>query len=181
MLCPKRSTSVKEHHSCHKQVSSILQQVKEDDLVLVAIDTKRPDSHCGCVVICMCNSFEIKKRGNTQSKTHKRCMTLFIPRPILRIPSGVGRAKTRIVQSSLGTHYATWPLSFSASSLEPKSLTNLHKKGKTKCCACETTTSESCLTCHNQKGKWKYWWTVVVRDKQTLFSSPWMTLPRKSM
>ena len=29
------------------------------------------------------------------------------------------------------------------------------QKGKTKCRACETTTSESCLTCHNHKGKWE--------------------------
>ena len=29
MLCPKRSTSVEGHHSCHKQISSILQQVKD--------------------------------------------------------------------------------------------------------------------------------------------------------
>ena len=42
----------------------------------------------------------------------------------------VGWAKTRIVQSSLGTHYATWPLSFSASNLVPKSLTNIHKRAR---------------------------------------------------
>ena len=87
MLCPKRSTSVEGHHSCRKQISSILQQVKERDLVPVAIDTKRHDSHCGCVVFCMCNSFATRKRRNTQKKTHKRCMILFIPRPILRIPN----------------------------------------------------------------------------------------------
>ena len=87
MLCPKRSTSVEGHHSCHEQISSILQQLKEDDLVLVAIDTKRHDSQCGCVVFCMCNSFVTRKRENTLSKTHKWCMIFFYPRPILRIPS----------------------------------------------------------------------------------------------
>ena len=45
VLCQGYSTTVGEHHSCRMQVSSILQQCKEDDLLLVAIDTQRHSSH----------------------------------------------------------------------------------------------------------------------------------------
>ena len=37
--------SVEEHHSCHMQVSSIMQQCEEDGLLLLAIDTQHHDSH----------------------------------------------------------------------------------------------------------------------------------------
>ena len=42
---PTCSTSVEAHHSCHKKVSSILQQCTEDDLLLVAIDTHNITIH----------------------------------------------------------------------------------------------------------------------------------------
>ena len=45
VLCSDCSTSVEGHLSCHKQVSSILQQYKEDELLLVAMDTQYHDSH----------------------------------------------------------------------------------------------------------------------------------------
>ena len=37
--------SVGGHHSCHMQVSSVMQQCEEDDLLLVAIDTRHHGSH----------------------------------------------------------------------------------------------------------------------------------------
>ena len=43
--CPQCSTSVEGHHSYRVPVSSILQQCKEDDLLLVAFDTQHHDSH----------------------------------------------------------------------------------------------------------------------------------------
>ena len=43
--CQRCSTSVGWHHSCHKQVSSILQQCMVDDLVLVVVDTQHHGSH----------------------------------------------------------------------------------------------------------------------------------------
>ena len=44
-LCPTGSTSVQGHHSCRMQVTSISQQYKEDDQLLVVIDTQHHDSH----------------------------------------------------------------------------------------------------------------------------------------
>ena len=43
--CQRYPTSVWEHHSCHMQVSSILQQCMEDDLVLVVGDIQHHGSH----------------------------------------------------------------------------------------------------------------------------------------
>ena len=45
VLCQGCSTSVGRHHACRVQVSSVLQQCKEDDLLLVAIDTQHHSSH----------------------------------------------------------------------------------------------------------------------------------------
>ena len=45
VLCQGCSTSVKAHHSCHKEDPSILQQYKEGDVLLVALDTLHHDSH----------------------------------------------------------------------------------------------------------------------------------------
>ena len=42
---------------------------------------------CGCKEFCMCNSFVTRKLGNTQPRTHTRCVILFSPRSILTIPS----------------------------------------------------------------------------------------------
>ena len=141
--------------SCHKQVTSILQQFQEEDLLLVAIDTKRHDSHCGCKVFYMCNSFVTNKRGNTRPKTHKKMYNSFRSKTDTNKSKWVGWAKTRIVQSSLGTHYGK--LTFEQFGREPwpKVIDKPSQKGKTKCRACETTTRESCLTCHHQKGMWK--------------------------
>ena len=44
VLCRECSTSVWGHHSCHMQVSSVLQQCMVDDLLLVAIDIPHHDS-----------------------------------------------------------------------------------------------------------------------------------------
>ena len=51
--CQGCSTSVGVHRSCHMQLSSILQQCMEDDLLLVAVDTQRHGSYHKIVLVGM--------------------------------------------------------------------------------------------------------------------------------
>ena len=54
--CQECSNSVEEYHSCHKQVSVVLQRYKEDDMLLVAIDTKHHDTHHKTVLCQKCSN-----------------------------------------------------------------------------------------------------------------------------
>ena len=147
VICSTRSTIVEGHHSRHKQVSSIMQQFQEDHLLLVAFDTKRHDSHCGCKVFYMCNSFVAKKRGSTQPKTHKDVSFFSV--------------QDRYRQKQVSCPNVNWhtllKMTFEQFGLEPwgKFIDKPSPNGKTKCRACETTTRASGLTCHNQKGKYR--------------------------
>ena len=60
--CQGYSTSVGRHHSCHMQVSSVLQQYLADDLLLVAIDTRHHDSHHKTALPLKKGCFEINAK-----------------------------------------------------------------------------------------------------------------------
>ena len=58
------STSVEGHPSCRMQVSSALQQGKEDDLLLVEIDTQHHDSHHKTVIVGRLSFVQCEKCSN---------------------------------------------------------------------------------------------------------------------